>query len=188
MKIIIITGPPYSGKGTQCDVIKEVLGYKHISTGDVCREEKENQTTIGQALTTYEQEGDLVPDSLMQTLLGQTLAKHKNSKGVILDGYPRTVPQVNDLMEVVKEQNGEIDKVIHIEVLEEELLKRAAIRAKDSTRADDKGQDKHLKRIRVYQEETLPAIEVMKNKYEAVTINGMGTIEEITEKIKQLFE
>ena len=184
MKILIITGPPYSGKGTQCEILKNVLNYKHISTGDRCRLEKQKGTDIGKIMSTYEEQGDLVPDSIMKNLFSRILDENLKEVGIILDGYPRTQPQVDDLLELVKEKMLEIDKVINIEVPKPELLIRAKRRASNSDRKDDKDPAIHLKRIEVFEESTKPGIQYMKSILNVLTFYGLGTIEELTEQIK----
>lgn len=184
MEILIITGPPYSGKGTQCENLKQLLNYKHISTGDRCRLEKANETEIGKELSKYEKTGDLVPDQIMKTLFSQILDENRAEKGIILDGYPRTIPQMDDLLALVEEKGLRIKKVIDIEVPKEELLLRAKKRAETSNREDDKNPETHLKRIRIFEASTKPAISYMKEKLEVTTFDGMGSIEEITERIK----
>lgn len=184
MEILLITGPPYSGKGTQCEILKEEVKFEHISTGDRCRLEKQNKTEIGKIMSQYEEKGDLVPDSIMKDLFSKILDENINSNGIILDGYPRTEPQVNDLLELVHSKNLKIGKVINIEVPKEELLKRAKKRAETSNRKDDKDANIHLKRIEVFENSTRPAIEYMKSKIKVLTFDGTGTIEEITKRIK----
>ncbi len=184
MEILIITGPPYSGKGTQCEILKDELKFEHISTGDRCRLEKQNETEIGKIMSQYEEKGDLVPDSIMKDLFSKILDENIAANGIILDGYPRTEPQVNDLLELVKSKNLEIGKVINIDVPKEELLKRAKKRAETSNRKDDKDTNIHLKRIEVFENSTRPAIEYMKSKIKVLTFDGMGTIEEITNRIQ----
>lgn len=184
MEILIIAGPPYSGKGTQCEILKTLLNYEHISTGDRCRFEKENGTTIGKIMSEYEEKGDLVPDSIMKDLFSKILDENKSKAGIILDGYPRTEPQVNDLLELVNSKRMEIGKVLNIEVPKSELLKRAEKRAETSNRKDDKDPQIHIKRIDVFEQSTRPAIEYMKSKINVKTFDGLGTIDEITKRIK----
>lgn len=184
MKILIITGPPYSGKGTQCEVLKKELNYQHISTGDRCRMEKENQTDIGQLLDFYSSKGDLVPDGIMKKLFSLILDENLKNDGVILDGYPRTKNQVDDLLDLAQEKNIQVEKVLNIEVSKDVLLSRANKRAETSNREDDKNQKTHLKRIRIFEEETIPAIEYMKEKFQVNTFDGLGSIEEISKRIK----
>ncbi|CAL2103708.1 Adenylate kinase [Tenacibaculum sp. 190130A14a] len=184
MEILIITGPPYSGKGTQCEILKRELNFNHISTGDRCRLEKENQTEIGKVMAQYEEKGDLVPDSLMKELFSNILDENKDKKGIILDGYPRTEAQVNDLIQLVEQKNMEIGRVLNIEVPKSELLARAKKRAETSDRKDDKDPQIHIKRIEVFEASTRPAITYMKSKLDVTTFDGLGSIKEITERIK----
>ncbi len=185
MEILIITGSPYSGKGTQCEILQKFLVFEHISTGDRCRLEKEHGTSIGKIMSEYEEKGDLVPDSIMKDLFSQILEENKESKGIILDGYPRTRPQVDDLIALVTSKKLEIGKVLNIEVPKEELLKRAKKRAETSDRKDDIDPNIHMKRIQVFEDATRPAIEYMKSKVKVHTYDGLGTIEEITQRIKE---
>jgi adenylate kinase len=185
MKILIVTGPPYSGKGTQCDIISKELQFTHVSTGDRCRQEKANKTEIGEIMSSYEEKGDLVPDSIMKDLFGQILDENLGRNGILLDGYPRTKPQVDHLLELVRARGLRITLVINIEVPREELLSRALRRAADSTRADDRNPETHLKRVAIFENQTLPAIEYMKTKLRVVDIDGIGKIEAITYRIIQ---
>lgn len=151
MEILIITGPPYSGKGTQCDILKDLCGYIHVSTGDRCRVEKLNKTHIGAIMSSYEENGELVPDSIMKDLFSLILDENisMSAKGIILDGYPRTIPQVDDLMQLVESKNLKINKVINIEVCKTDLLERAKKRAETSKRKDDTDTNIHIRRIDV---------------------------------------
>ncbi|HAS45613.1 MAG TPA: adenylate kinase [Microscillaceae bacterium] len=183
MNIIIITGPPYSGKGTQCEFLKENYQLTHVSTGDVIRKEKDNKTDIGRLMSEYADKGELVPDEVMKNLFGKVIDENLNKAGIILDGYPRTKPQVDTLLELAQEKNTPITHVLNIEVPTEELLKRAKKRAETSTREDDKNPETHIKRINVFEESTKPAIEYLKSKVSVFDINGLGEIAEITNKI-----
>lgn len=182
--MLIITGPPYSGKGTQCEILKEQLGFKHISTGERCRMEKQNETEIGKIISKFEEKGDLVPDSIMKNLISQILDENKSNGRIILEGYPRTKPQVDDLIELVDSKNMEIDKVLNIEVPKSELLARAKNRAETADRQDDKDPSNHIKRIDLFEKSTRPAIEYMKSEIKVLTFDGLGTIEKITKRIK----
>lgn len=184
MEILIITGPPYCGKGTQCEILNKQLDYKHISTGDRCRLEKENGTDIGKIMSAYEEKGDLVPDSIMKDLFSKILDENSSNKGIILDGYPRTKAQVDDLLELVGSKKMKIGKVLNIDVPKSELLIRAKKRAETSNRKDDKDPKIHIKRIDVFENSTKPGIEYMKSKINVLNFDGLGTIEEITERIK----
>ena len=183
MQILIITGPPYSGKGTQCEALKAQLGFEHISTGERIRLEKANTSEIGKQLAVYEEKGELVPDKMMKDLFSKILEENKDNAGVILDGYPRSIKQVDDLLELVASKGLSIEKAIHIEVPKAELLKRASKRAETSNRVDDMDSEIHIKRIEVYERSTKPAVEYMKSKIEVFTFDGLGTVEELTRKI-----
>jgi adenylate kinase len=184
MKIIIITGPPYSGKGTQCDELVKEYELAHISTGEHIRKEKDTKSELGKIMSDYDVKGELVPDEIMKRLLKKLIKEHENNSGIILDGYPRTIPQVKDLIEVLTERDLSIDTIINIEVPTDELLNRAKKRAETSTREDDKNPETHYKRIRVFEEQTKPTIEYMKKEFTVNTFDGLGTVEEITERIK----
>ena len=184
MEILIITGPPYSGKGTQCKILNSELNFNHISTGDRCRLEKENQTGIGKLMAEYEEKGNLVPDDLMKKLFSNILDENKDNKGIILDGYPRTEDQVNDLVELVELKNMKIGGILNIDVPKSELLIRAKKRSETSDRKDDRDPQIHIKRIEIFEKSTRPAIEYMKSKFVVKTFNGLGSVEEITERIK----
>ncbi|MBC7487557.1 MAG: nucleoside monophosphate kinase [Cytophagaceae bacterium] len=184
MEILIITGPPYSGKGTQCYIIKSQLGFEHISTGDRIRLEKNQKTQIGKIMSEYEEQGNLVPDSIMKELLWKIMEENQNKPGIILDGYPRTSAQVDTLNTLLTEKKQNVLKVINIYVPKEELIVRAKKRAETSDRKDDKDQQIHFKRIELFESETRPAIEYMKSLFHVTTIDGLGTIEGITNKIK----
>jgi adenylate kinase len=185
MEILIITGPPYSGKGTQCDLIKANLGFSHVSTGDRIRKEKDIKSPIGKIMTDYEENGNLVPDEVMQTLIGQIIDENTGEKGIILDGYPRTKSQVDTILNLLADKKMEVEVVINIDVPKEELLTRAKKRAENSNRKDDQNIDIHLKRIEIFERETRPAIEYMKEKFKVVNIDGLGTIESITKTINK---
>lgn len=185
MEILIITGPPYSGKGTQCDLLKANLGFSHISTGDRIRKEKETQSPIGKIMTDYEESGALVPDEIMQTLIGQIIDENLSEKGIILDGYPRTRSQVDTIINLLTEKKLGVKVVINIDVPKDELLKRAKQRAENSNRKDDQDINTHLKRIEIFERETRPAIAYMKENFKVVNIDGSGTIEAITKTISE---
>ncbi|MBW7891255.1 MAG: nucleoside monophosphate kinase [Chitinophagaceae bacterium] len=185
MEILIITGPPYSGKGTQCEILKTKLGFIHISTGDRICKEKDEKTSIGKVMMEYEENGNLVPDHIMQKLIGKIIDENSGAKGIILDGYPRTKSQVDTILNLLSEKKLSIIAVINIDVPREELLLRAQKRAGDSNRKDDLNSDIHLKRIEIFENTTRPAIAYMKAKFKVFDINGLGTIETITATIAE---
>jgi adenylate kinase len=185
MEIIIITGPPYSGKGTQCELLKTNLAFNHISTGDRIRKEKDTKTLIGRTMSSYEENGSLVPDEIMKDLIGQIIDENFMNTGIILDGYPRTKSQVDTILNILADKKLNVKIVINIDVPKEELLLRAKKRAINSSRKDDQNSDTHLKRIEIFEKETRPAIEYMKDKFKFEDINGLNTIENITKAISE---
>lgn len=184
MEIYIVTGPPYSGKGTHCKILEETLHLKHVSTGEQCRKEKQNQTDIGKRIADYAEKGDLVPDSIMKIVIDNTLDEFQNSTGIILDGYPRTANQVDTLWELVQKKGLSVTKIISIEVSKAELLNRAKERAATSDREDDKNPETHVKRITLFESTTKPAIARMKELMHVISVEAMGSIEENAEKVK----
>jgi len=184
MQILIITGPPYSGKGTQCDILKQEMQFRHISTGDLIRQEKADNTELGILMSEYAEKGNLVPDEIITQLVAQQLDKLLPGENIILDGYPRTVPQVAAMAAMSQAKGKKITKVIHIDVPHEVLLLRAKKRAETSDRTDDKDPGIHFKRIEIFEKDTRPAIAHMQSVFDVVTIDGLGSIAEITGKIR----
>ncbi|RPD41760.1 adenylate kinase family protein [Chitinophaga barathri] len=183
MEILLITGPPYSGKGTQCEILETELGYKHISTGDWIRAEKAQQTHLGKLMQQYEERGELVPDEVMEVLLEHIIQDHRQEKGIILDGYPRTIPQVDTLLRILRRNTMHISHIINIDVPQDVLLERARKRAETSARLDDQDINTHLKRLGIFEEETRPAISYLEKLVPVNHIDGLGSIPEITAKM-----
>lgn len=185
MKILVMTGPPYSGKGTQCEIIAKETDYAHLSTGEAIRKEKDEQTELGKLMSQWQDEGKLVPDEVMEEFVEELIKQRSDSRGIILDGYPRTVNQVETIIRITDKLGHEISQVINIEVPKEELLKRALKRAETSDRIDDQDPQKHIKRIEIFEEDTKPAISYLNKRIGIETVNGLGKIEEITVRIKE---
>lgn len=169
-----MTGPPYAGKGTQCNHLALALGFKHLSTGERIRWEKQQGTPLG-LMMKNEEKGQLVPDKVMEQLVRQMFVENRESLGVILDGYPRTIPQVDALHQLLAAEGLVISKVINLQVPQRELLHRAKARAQSSNRKDDQDANIHLERISVFERETLPAITYLSSVVPILHINGEGT-------------
>jgi adenylate kinase len=185
MQIIIITGPPYCGKGTQCDILKQELQFRHISTGDLIRQEKADGTELGHIMAGFTANGSLVPDDIVTQLVDQLLDKLQQDEDIILDGYPRTVPQAKAMAAMAQAKGKQITKVINIDVPHEELLLRAKKRAETSDREDDRNVAVHFKRINIFEQDTRPAITYMQSVFDVVTIDGMGSVADIAAKIRE---
>lgn len=183
MNNIVIFGAPGSGKGTQSDKIIAEFGVEHISTGDVLRGEIKAGTELGKTASAYINEGKLVPDSLIVDMLASTLdSKGKDIKGVIFDGFPRTIAQAEALDAMLKERGQEVSVVIGLEVDDEELIKRIIARGQTSGRADD-NEETAKKRLNTYYSQTLPLKDFYIQQGKYAKINGVGSIDEIYAEI-----
>lgn len=185
---IVIFGAPGSGKGTQSDKIIAEYGVEHISTGDVLRSEIKAGSELGKVAASYIDNGKLVPDSLIIDILASTLdAKGKDIKGVIFDGFPRTIPQAEALNKMLAERGQEVSTVVGLEVDDEELIKRIILRGKSSGRADD-NEETAKKRLETYYNQTLPLKDFYINEGKYVKIEGVGSIDEIYANIKSAID
>jgi adenylate kinase len=174
---IVIFGAPGSGKGTQSERIVEKYGINHISTGDVLRAEIKNGTELGKTAKGYIDQGQLIPDELMIDILASVFDSFKDSKGVIFDGFPRTIAQAEALKKMLAERQ-DVSVMLDLEVPEDELMVRLIKRGKDSGRADD-NEETIKKRLHVYHSQTSPLIDWYKNEKKYQHINGLGTMDGI---------
>ena len=172
-------GPPGAGKGTQAKILAQKFSLVHLSTGDILRNEIDKASSTGLKAQTYMNAGNLVPDEVLLEMMDSTLSGLKN-QGVILDGFPRTIPQAEGLSKIFESLNQAIDGIINIEVDKNVLINRLVERAKKSGRADDT-EEVIINRQNVYLELTAPLIEFYKENL--ISIDGDGSIEEVTERI-----
>ena len=175
---IVIFGAPGSGKGTQSEKIVEKYGINHISTGDVLRAEIKNGTELGKTAKGYIDQGQLIPDSLMVDILAAKFDSFKDSKGVIFDGFPRTIPQAEALKQMLKERGQEVSVMLDLEVPEDELMDRLIKRGQMSGRADD-NEETIKKRLDVYHSQTAPLIEWYEREGIRNHIDGLGELDRI---------
>ncbi len=175
---IVIFGAPGSGKGTQSERIVAKFGINHISTGDVLRAEIKNGTELGKTAKGYIDQGQLIPDSLMIDILASVFDSFKDSKGVIFDGFPRTIAQAEALKTMLKERGQEVSLMLDLEVPEDELMTRLIKRGQECGRADD-NEGTIKKRLVVYHSQTAPLIDWYKKEGKYHHINGVGTMEGI---------
>ena len=180
---VVIFGAPGSGKGTQSELIIKEYGLDHISTGDVLRSEMKNDTELGKIAKDYIEKGQLVPDELIVNMLAKVLDSKENSKGVIFDGFPRTIPQAKALKVMLNERGTDVSVMLNLQVDEEELVKRLLERGKVSGRSDD-NLETIKSRLEVYHKQTAPLADFYVEEGKHVAIQGMGTIEEIFGRIK----
>ena len=179
MKNIVIFGAPGSGKGTQSDLLIQHYGLGHISTGDVLREELKTGSELGKTAQGFIDNGQLIPDELMVSILAKVYDSFgRGHKGVIFDGFPRTIPQAEALKEMLNERGDKVAAMIELDVPEEELMKRLLLRGQQSGRADD-NEETIKKRLVVYHSQTQPLIEWYKKEGLHHHIDGLGTLERI---------
>ena len=176
---IILFGPPGCGKGTQSALIADKYKLKHISTGDILRNEMELKTELGLAAKSYVTGGKLVPDDVIIDMLMQAIKTIEiNQNGILLDGFPRTIAQAEALELKLAERNKQTNLLIDMQVNEEELVKRMLIRGELTGRTDDNAET-IKKRLQVYSEQTYPVKTYYQNLNKCVSINGLGEISEI---------
>lgn len=181
---IVIFGAPGSGKGTQSERIVEKYGINHISTGDVLRAEMKNGTELGKTAKSYIDQGQLIPDELMIDILASVFDSFQDSKGVIFDGFPRTIAQAEALKKMLAERGQEVKVMLDLDVPEDELMTRLIKRGQESGRADD-NEETIKKRLVVYHSQTAPLIDWYKTEGQYQHINGLGSMDDIFSEISK---
>ena len=185
---IVVFGAPGSGKGTQSEKLIEKYGLHHIATGEVLRDHIARETSIGKVANDYISKGQLIPDSLMINILEDIIDNEpKAMNGLILDGFPRTVPQAHALEELFRGRGMKLDHVIGLEVPEDELVDRMIKRGKETGRADD-NIDTIKNRLEVYHNQTKPLQQYYKEEGKYIAINGLGIVDEIFDSIAEGIE
>ena len=179
---VIIFGAPGSGKGTQSELIIAKYGLDYISTGNVLRAAIKEGTELGLIAQEYINQGQLVPDDLIIKLISGFLDEKSDSKGVLFDGFPRTIPQAKALKTMLNERGTDISVLIDLQVDDEELIKRLLERGKTSGRTDD-NITTIQQRLDVYHTQTAPLATYYISEGKHVAIKGIGTIEEIFQRI-----
>lgn len=210
---IILLGPPGAGKGTQAKKMQEHYRFPHISTGDILRENINNNTGLGLKAKSYMSRGELVPDELLITIIKDRLSKKDCQNGFMLDGYPRTIPQADALQMILTESGEMIDAVLNVSVDDEELITRLSGRrmckcgasyhiifnppARDGIcdkcneklyQRDDDKPETIRNRLNVYKKQTQPLINYYSNKKILKTIEGSHEIDQIFEEIREVLD
>lgn len=179
MKNIVIFGAPGSGKGTQSDKMIEKFGFEHISTGDVLRGEIKKGSELGKTAQEYINQGQLVPDQLIVDMLAKVYDEFgRDHKGVIFDGFPRTIPQAESLKAMLSERGDKVAAMIELDVPEDELMKRLLLRGQQSGRSDD-NEETIRKRLDVYHSQTAPLIDWYEREGIRHHIDGLGELDRI---------
>ncbi len=179
---LIIMGPPGAGKGTQAKIIASRLSIPAISTGDIFRANVAEQTPLGVEAKRYMDAGDYVPDEVTNAMVRDRLAQEDASKGFLLDGYPRTVAQVEELDGMLAGAGQSIDAVLVLTVDRDEVVQRLLKRAETEGRTDDT-EDVIRHRQEVYAEQTAPLLEVYAGRGLVHQIDGSGDVDDVTERL-----
>ena len=186
---IVMFGAPGSGKGTQSEVLIRTYGLFHISTGDVLRDHIKRGTALGKTAQEYINQGQLIPDELMVNILASVMDDNKEvaAKGVIFDGFPRTIPQAEALEEMLQQRGTKVSAVIGLDVPEEILIGRLLNRGKESGRSDD-NLETITSRLEVYNNQTAPLKAFYAQKGLLHMVQGTGGAEVVFERVRKVIE
>ncbi|MFQ6485871.1 adenylate kinase [Brachybacterium epidermidis] len=176
---LLIVGPPGAGKGTQAARIAEALDIPAISTGDIFRANVSGQTELGVLAKSYMDKGEYVPDSVTNDMVRSRLAEDDAHGGFLLDGYPRTLPQVDALDAVLTDLGASLDAVLLLEVDNDAVVERLVARGAEQGRSDDT-EETIRRRLEVYAEQTAPLIDVYEQRGLVRRVDGMASIDEVT--------
>lgn len=182
MTRLLLIGAPGAGKGTQAEKLSAAFNIPAISTGDIFRHNVKNETELGKQAKAFMDRGEYVPDSLTNALVRDRLSHADAGAGFLLDGYPRTAEQVTELDEILSEQGTKLDVVVQLTADTDEVVRRLLNRAIEQGRADDT-EDVIRRRLEVYEEQTAPLTSVYAARQLLVTVDGLGEVAEVTERI-----
>ena len=183
---IVLFGKPGAGKGTQAEFLKSQYQLVHISTGDVFRYNIKNATDLGKLAQSYMDQGDLVPDSVTINMLEAEVEKNQDAKGFIFDGFPRTTAQAEALDAFLSKKEMQVTATIALEATDDELVARLLKRGETSGRSDDQDEAKIRNRFDEYKLKTAPLKDYYEGQHKFYSINGIGSINEITERLTNL--
>ena len=184
---LLIVGPPGAGKGTQAVFIAQSLGIPAVSTGDIFRDNIKNETPLGLRVKEITSTGAYVPDELTNEIVADRLSQPDAANGFLLDGYPRTIGQVAFLDEWLAGHGSQIDAVVQLTADTDHVVERLLKRAAEQGRADDT-EEVIRHRLAVYEEQTAPLIDVFEQRGLVVTVDGLGSIDEVAERIHEGLE
>ena len=188
--IIILLGPPGSGKGTQANFIQNKLSIPHLSTGDILRQSVKNETDLGNKVKNIMAKGELVSDDLVLDVIKERVSQSDCDQGFILDGYPRNIAQAESLNILLKDINRNIDRILFLDVDFAALQSRIELRSKENNeekRADDTS-EVLIKRLYEYKSQTAPLSEYYSNDKKFKKINGMKSISEVSHDIENFLD
>lgn len=187
---LVLLGPPGAGKGTQAGLLAKDYGIPIVATGDTLRANVNDQTELGKAAQAYMERGDLVPDDLVIAMVMDRLTAPEASEGFLLDGFPRTVAQAEALDRRLRRPSvpqEPLDAALNFQITEDELFRRLVTRAEQQHRSDD-AEEIIRHRLEVYHEKTKPLIDYYADRGTLIRIDGMGTIDEVTQRIRDSLE
>jgi adenylate kinase len=179
---LILMGPPGAGKGTQAKVLAERLDIPAISTGDIFRANVSRATPLGLEAKRYMDAGDYVPDDVTNAMVRDRIAEEDALAGFLLDGYPRTVAQVDELDAMLSSSGFALDAAVVLTVDRDELVQRLLKRAQTEGRADDT-EEVVRRRQEIYAEQTAPLLEVYAGRGLLIEVDGMGPVDEVTARV-----
>lgn len=185
---IVLFGKPGAGKGTQAEFLKTKYNLIHLSTGDIFRFNIKGDTDLGKLAKTFIDKGELVPDEVTIKMLQSECDKYPTSSGFLFDGFPRTISQAEALDAFLDSKNEKITATIALEADDEVLVKRILERGKTSGRADDQDEEKIRNRYQEYNEKTAPLMNYYQAQGKFYSVNGIGTINEITERLSLVID
>lgn len=185
---LVLFGKPGAGKGTQAEFLKEKYNLKHISTGDVFRYNIKNNTELGTLAKSYIDKGDLVPDEVTIKMLEDEVNKNPEADGFIFDGFPRTVAQAEALDNFLESKDMKINATVALEANDDILIERLLERGKVSGRSDDQDVSKIRNRFDEYNQKTAPLKDYYQEQHKFHSVNGIGTITEITERLTKVVD
>lgn len=185
---IVLFGKPGAGKGTQADFLKHKYNLVHLSTGDIFRFNMKNDTELGKLAKSYIDNGDLVPDEVTINMLQDEVEKNPQAKGFLFDGFPRTIAQAEALDKFLAGKNQGITATVALEANDEILVQRLLERGKTSGRPDDQDEEKIRNRYQEYNEKTAPLMDYYKAQHKFYAVDGIGSIEEVTERLSLVLD
>ncbi len=184
---LLLIGAPGAGKGTQAEKLSSAFNIPAISTGDIFRHNVKNETELGKQAKAFMDRGEYVPDSLTNALVRDRLSQSDAVEGFLLDGYPRTADQVEELDDILASQGKQLDVVVQLTADTDEVVRRLLNRAIEQGRADDT-EDVIRRRLEVYAEQTAPLTDVYAARGLLVTVDGLGEVAEVTGRILEALE
>ena len=188
MKYYILFGPPGAGKGTQAATMTSKYNLRHVSTGELLRAEIAQGTPLGKQAKVLIDAGQLVPDEVVQGMIASLFDTVKDVDGFLLDGFPRTIAQAQALDKMLQERNAQVTSVVSLMIPDETIFERIRGRAAIEGRADDASDATISNRIATYHEKTEPLIEYYRAAGKYAQIDGLGTIEDVRDRISALLD